>query len=157
MALVRILVDGSGLLRCWPAILPGKERQSPVVQEELIRRLTQYQDICGVPITVAFDGAGPARVADDPLDGGDLEVLFSRIGQTAAQLVGKTAQRLGASGEVLLVVEPLAVPRNVGAKGVQVSGCEEFVRTVSTALEDMECELKKHNDSEDARFRASGF
>jgi predicted RNA-binding protein with PIN domain len=155
MALVRILVDGSGLLRCWPAILPGKERQSPAVQEELIRRLTQYQDICGVPITVAFDGAGPARVADDPLDGGDVEVLFSRIGQTAAQLVGKTAQKMGTSGEVLLVVEPVAGAP--AAKGVQVSGCEEFALTVSAALEEMERELKKHNDSEDARFRASGF
>lgn len=155
MALVRILVDGSGLLRCWPTILPGKERQSSAVQEELIRRLTQYQDICGVPITVVFDGAGSARVAEDPMDGGDVEVVFSRIGQTAAQLVSKTAQRLGASGEVLLVVEPAGGVSE--AKGVQVSGCEEFVRTVSAALEDMERELKKHNDSEGARFRASGF
>lgn len=155
MALVRILVDGSGLLRCWPAILPGKERQSPVVREELIRLLTQYQDLCGVPIAVVFDGSGPARVADDPLATGDLEVLFSRIGQTAAQFAGRTAQKLGASSEVLLVVEPAAGVS--GAKGVQVSGCEEFARTVSAALEDMERELKKHNDSEDARFRASGF
>jgi predicted RNA-binding protein with PIN domain len=155
MALVRILVDGSGLLRCWPTVLPGKERQSSAAQKELIRQLTQYQDVCGVPITVAFDGTGPARVADDPIEGGDVEVLFSRIGQTAAQLVSKTAQRLGASGEVLLVLESVAGAS--GAKGVQVSGCEEFARTVSSALEDMERELKKHNESEDARFRASGF
>ena len=154
MALVRILVDGSGLLRCWPTILPGKERQSPAVQEELIRRLTQYQDICGVPITVAFDGSGSARVADDPLAGGDVEVLFSRIGQTAAQLLGKTVQRLGAGGEVSLVLERAEAS---AVKSVQVSGCEEFARTVSVALEEMERELKKHNESEDARFRASGF
>lgn len=155
MALVRILVDGSGLSRCWLTILPGKERQSPAVREELIRRLTLYQDICGVPITVAFDGVGPARIAEDPMDGGDVEVLFSRVGETAAQLVGKAAKRLGASGEVLLVTESAGGVSEV--KGVQVSGCEEFARTVNAALEDMERELKKHNDSEDARFRASGF
>lgn len=155
MALVRILVDGSGLSRCWLTILPGKERHSPAVREELIRRLTLYQDICGVPITVAFDGAGSARVADDPVEGGDVELVFSRIGQTAAQLVYKMAQKPGAAGEVLLVAE--SVTEILGSKSIQVVGCEEFVHTVSGALEDMERELKKHNDSEDARFRASGF
>lgn len=157
MALVRILVDGSGLSRCWPAILPGKERLSPAVQEELIRRLTQYQDVCGVPITVAFDGGGPARLVDDALAGGAVEVVFSRIGQSAAQVAGKLAHRLAVNGEVLLVVERTAPELSAAGKGVQVADCEEFARTVSAALEEMERELKKHNDSEDARFRASGF
>lgn len=155
MALVRILVDGGGLLRCWPTILPGKDRQCPAVREEIIRRLTLYQDVCGVPLTVAFAGDGPSRVLDEPMEGGDLEVLFSRIGQPAAQLLGKMAQRLAASGDVLLVSDLAAGAAPVN--GIQLSDCEAFVRTVSAALADMERELQQHNESENARFRASGF
>lgn len=156
MALVRILVDGSGLARCWTKVLPGKDRQSPAVVEELVRRLTQYQDICGVPISVAFDGKGAARVADDPMATDGVDVMFSRIGQSPAQVLVKSAQKLGAAGEVSLVVSS-PVLEGSGLKGVQVVSCEEFARSVDTALDEMERDLKKHNDSEDARFRASGF
>ncbi len=71
MALVRILVDGYSLLHGWPDLAPGKPRHSPAAREELIQILIRYQDACGTPITVIFDGAGSKRSTAEPasLDG----------------------------------------------------------------------------------------
>ena len=61
MALVRILVDGYSLLHSWPELAPGKARHSQAARDELIHVLTRYQDACGTPVTVVFDGAGSKR------------------------------------------------------------------------------------------------
>ena len=68
MALVRILVDGYSLLHNWPELAPGRARHSAAARDELIRRLTLYQDATGTPVTVFFDGAGrpPAGQLLDP-------------------------------------------------------------------------------------------
>ena len=58
MALVRILVDGYSLLHNWPELAPGRARHSAAARDELIRRLTLYQDATGTPVTIFFDGAG---------------------------------------------------------------------------------------------------
>ena len=47
MALVRILVDGYSLLHNWPELANGWPRHSAAAREELVRRLTLYQDASG--------------------------------------------------------------------------------------------------------------
>jgi len=78
MALVRILVDGYSLLHNWPELARGEPRHSAAARDELIRRLTLYQDAIQTPITIFFDGGGapsgtpaPARQSER-----DLEVLY---------------------------------------------------------------------------------
>jgi len=52
----------------------------------LIHVLTRYQDAAGTPITVFFDGSGPKRGPREA-QSGDIEVLYSRAGQTAGAAV----------------------------------------------------------------------
>lgn len=52
MALVRILVDGYSLLHKWPELAAGAARHSETAREALVETLTQYQDVCGTPVTV---------------------------------------------------------------------------------------------------------
>ena len=61
MSLVRILVDGFSLLHGWPELVPGQPRHSVTARDTLVMVLTQYQDACGTPITIVFDGRGPHR------------------------------------------------------------------------------------------------
>ena len=60
MPLVRILVDGFSLLHAWPELARGKARHSAAARDELVYALRRYGDSIGTPITVVFDGAGPA-------------------------------------------------------------------------------------------------
>ena len=83
MAVIRILIDGYSLLHSWPELARGRARHSAAARDELIHRLTLYQDAIGTPITVFFDGSGAPNGTPAALSRPELEVLYSRSGQTA--------------------------------------------------------------------------
>jgi predicted RNA-binding protein with PIN domain len=101
MALVRILVDGYSLLHKWPELAPGFPRYSAAARGELIARLTQYRDAIGTPITIFFDGGSAPEGTPKVLSTPELEVLYSKAGQTADQLIERAAYRFTEFGEVL--------------------------------------------------------
>src|SRR5919108_3657655 len=101
MALIRILVDGYSLLHNWPQLAPGKPRHSAAAREELTRVLRQYRDAVGTPITIIFDGAGAPAGTPKTTSTPELEILYSTAGQTADDLIERSAHRLLAYGEVM--------------------------------------------------------
>lgn len=154
MALVRILVDGYSLLHDWPELAPGKPRHSPMAREELINILTQYQDACGTPITIIFDGAGSKRSVDEPESTDAVEILYSRVGQTADQMIERAAHRLRDYGEVLVVTNDFAERDIVQGVGGMTSNCTSFIQTVRSALNEMDSALRRYNEQEQAKFRS---
>src|ERR1019366_8540437 len=101
MALVRILVDGYSLLHNWPELARGRARHSAAARDELIRRLTLYQDASGIPVTIFFDGRGLPNGKPIAASRGSVEVLYSRQGQTADDMIERAAHRFRPYGEVL--------------------------------------------------------
>ena len=155
MALVRILVDGYSLLHNWPELAPGKPRHSAAARDELVHRLTLYRDAIGTPITVVFDGANAdirlSTVESTP----EMEILYSRPGQTADDLIERAAHRLSSYGEVLVVTDDFAERDTVIALGGIASSCLNFIQTVESALAELNDEIKSHNRKERNRFKRS--
>lgn len=152
MALARILVDGYSLLHNWPELAPGAARHSARAREELVQVLTHYHDASGEPITVFFDGAGaPANVPKH--EPGAVEVLFSRAGQTADQMIERAAHRFQAHGEVLVVTDDHAERDTVNGFGGAVASCANFIRMIGGALTELEDELSNYNRQERNRFK----
>ena len=151
MALARILVDGYSLLHQWPALAPGKPRYSLAAREELIHQLTQYHDACGTPITVIFDGAS-GQVAELP-GSPDVEVLYSRSGQTADQMIERAAHRFGRYGEVMAVTDDHAERDTVISLGGSACSCLNFIQTVESTLTEMADDIKHHNRRERHKFQ----
>ncbi len=155
MGLVRILVDGYSLLHKWPELAPGRPRHSAAARGELIHRLTQYHDGCGTPITIVFDGAsGPASAGESPSTP-EVEILYTRVGQTADQLIERAAYRFQSYGEVLVVTDDFAERDTVSAAGGMISSCENFIRTVNSTLADLEHAIKNYNQRERSKFHGS--
>ena len=155
MALVRILVDGFSLLHNWPELAPGKPRHSAAARDELIRILTQYQDAIGTPVTVFFDGAGSPRHAPKAESTAHVEVLYSKAGQTADEMIERAAHRFQPYGEVLAVTDDNAERDTVIALGGLASSCLSFIGSVESALDEMADDLKRHNRTERHRFKRS--
>jgi len=155
MALSRILVDGYSLLHSWPELAPGRPRHSARVREELIFILTRYHDATGTPVTVFFDGAGAPPNMPPPESGPAVEVLFSRAGQTADQMIERAAHRFGDHGEVLVVTDDAAERETVAGLGGLVSSCANFIRLVENALTELQDELRNYNRGERNRFNQS--
>ena len=155
MALARILIDGYSLLHAWPELAPGKARHSAAARDELIRRLTLYRDAIGTPVTIVFDGANAGRGLSAVESTPELEILYSRSGQTADDIIERAAHRLSAYGEVLAVTDDNAERDTVIAMGGMASSCWSFIQTVESALAEMKDEVRDRNRAEQARFRRS--
>jgi len=152
MPLVRILVDGYSLLHNWPELAAGRTRHSAAARDELIQRLTLYQDAIGTPITIFFDGAGALSgtpVADST---SKVEVLYARAGQTADDLIERVAHRFTGYGEVLAVTDDFAERETVLSLGGMASSCRNFIQTVENALAELADDIKHHNRRERHRY-----
>lgn len=155
MALVRILVDGYSLLHNWPELARGKPRHSAAAREELISVLTRYHDASGTPITIFFDGSGaPAGVPKNESNRA-IEVLFSKAGQTADDMIERAAHRFQPYGEVLAVTDDNAERDTVIALGGLASSCLNFIALVESALTELADEVKQHNRTERNRYKRS--
>lgn len=154
MALARIMVDGYSLLHGWPELAPGKPRHSAAAREELVHALTQYRDAIGTPITIVFDGAtGVAAGGGEIKSTPEVEILFSRTGQTADDIIERATFRLRAYGEVLVVTDDHAERDMVIGMGGMAQSCLNFIRAIESARDDLENDLKEHNRRERAKFR----
>ena len=153
MALVRILVDGYSLLHNWPELARGKARHSAAARDELIFTLALYQDAVGTPITIFFDGSGSRGNSLAPHSTHALEVLYSRAGRTADDLIERAAHRFAAYGEVLVVTDDFAERDTVLSLGAMASSCLNFIQSVENALAEQADEIKHHNRRERHRFQ----
>jgi len=152
MALVRILVDGYSLLHAWPDLAAGAPRHSEAARDALVDMLKQYQDACGTPVTVFFDGRGARRTKPKNAAGAAVEVLFSSAGQTADDLIERAAHRFQDYGEVLVVTDDFAERDTVSGFGGSTASCGNFIRMIQNALADLEENLNNHNRNERNRF-----
>ena len=153
MALVRILVDGYSLLHSWPEMAPRRTRHSAAARDELIRLLTLYQDATGTPVTVFFDGRGPSTGRRTASPKSEVEVLYSREGQTADQMIERAVHRFGPYGEVLAVTDDYAERDTVISLGGSAASCWNFIQMVQTALAEIEHVIKHYNRRERHSFR----
>ncbi len=152
MALLRILIDGYSLLHRWPELAEGSPRHSEAARDALIEMLIHYQDACGTPVTVFFDGRSERKTKPKNAAGKSVEVLYSRAGQTADDLIERAAHRFQAYGEVLVVTDDFAERDTVSGLGGSVASCDNFIRMIQNALADLSESLNNHNRTERNRF-----
>ncbi|MEO7677289.1 MAG: NYN domain-containing protein [Verrucomicrobiota bacterium] len=152
MALVRILVDGYSLLHSWPELAPGHARFSAGARNELIHQLTLYRDAIGTPITIVFDGGGAPVGTPAAASTSEMEILYSRAGQTADDIIERVAHRMSPFGEVLAVTDDHAERDTVIAMGGMASSCLNFIQTVENTLADQAMEIKNYNRRERTKF-----
>lgn len=153
MALVRILVDGYSLLHQWPELAPGRARHSAAAREELTSIITHYQDACGTPITIFFDGSGAPPNTPKQHSTPEVEVLFSKAGQTADEMIERAAYRFKAYGEVLVVTNDNAIRDLVIGLGSAAASCDNFIRMIGDTQTDLQADLKHYNRMEQNRYR----
>jgi hypothetical protein len=153
MALMRILVDGYSLLHTWPELAAGSPRHSEAARDALVELLTQYQDACGTPVTIFFDGTGGRRGKPKNNSVRAVEVLFSSGGRTADDLIERAAHRFQDYGEVLVVTDDFAERDTVSGFGGSVASCANFIRMIDQALGSLQEDLNRHNRAARNSFR----
>jgi predicted RNA-binding protein with PIN domain len=155
MALVRILVDGYSLLHAWPELAPREPRYSAAARDELVHVLRLYSDAVNTPVTVVFDGAGHRGARQETDSTPQVEILFSKAGQTADQIIERVTYRMKPFGEVLVVTDDNAERDTVLAMGGLASSCLSFIQGMENALQDLQRDVERYNSNEKRRYKRS--
>jgi predicted RNA-binding protein with PIN domain len=103
---------------------------------------------------VFFDGQsgglGPRTQKTDPKA---VEVLYSKAGQTADDLIERAAYRFRDYGEVLVVTDDHAERDTVQGFGALASSCATFIAQIEGELKQVHLDLKHHNRRERDRYQ----
>jgi uncharacterized protein len=114
---VYLIVDGHSVIFAWPELRKLHARRSSLAREALIKRLRDYQDWTGVRVVVVFDGKG--RKIEATSDPADVQVFYSRTGQTADAIVERLASKYAKRFELMVATSDFLEAETVQACGAE--------------------------------------
>ena len=112
-----LIVDGHSVIFAWPELRKLHTRRSSLAREALIKQLRDYQDWTGARVVVVFDGKGKKTEASS--DPGDVQIFYSRSGQSADAIVERLASKYARRYELMV-----ATSDSMEAETVQACGAE---------------------------------
>ena len=110
-----LIVDGHSVIFALPILRKLHERRPILAREALIKRLRDYQDWTGIPVVVVFDGKGK-RVTESAHPG-DVQVFYSRRGQTADAVIERLASKYAPRFELSVATSDRLEEQTVNACG----------------------------------------
>lgn len=155
--IIRILVDGYSLTHYWQELESGKPRHSETVRNRLIQILRNFQAAHGTPLTLVFDaGLVSKEKRPDETDSNsrEFEILYTKTGQTADEVIERVTHRLSEFGAVVAVTNDRAEQETVRAMGGFAVSCEEFVRKIKITLDEQSKMIRAHNQKEAKAFKS---
>src|SRR5215470_10833141 len=86
-----LIVDGHSIIFAWPELRKLHGRRSSLAREALLKKLRDYQDWTGVHVVAVFDGKG--KKVDATSDPAEVQVFYSRSGQSADSIIERLASK----------------------------------------------------------------
>jgi uncharacterized protein len=112
-----LIVDGHSIIFAWPQLRKLHQRRSSLAREALIKQLQHYQDWTGVPVVIVFDGKGSK--VDTSSDPGDVQIVYSRRGQTADAIIERLASKYAERFDLRVATSDLREAETVHASGAE--------------------------------------
>jgi predicted RNA-binding protein with PIN domain len=126
-----LIVDGHSVIFAWPKLRRFHAHRSSLAREALIKQLRDYQDWTGVRVVVVFDGRGnKVEAASEP---GDVQVFYSRSGQSADAIIERLASKYGKRFELTVATSDSAEAETVHACGAEWISPEGLRRLLANA------------------------
>jgi uncharacterized protein len=129
-----LIVDGHSVIFAWPELRKLHVRRSSLAREALIKRLRDYQDWTGVSVVVVFDGKG--RKIEATSDPADVQVFYSRKGQTADAIIERLASKYAKRFELMVATSDSMEAETVQACGAEWISPEALRGLLSSARRD---------------------
>jgi predicted RNA-binding protein with PIN domain len=126
-----LIVDGHSVIFAWPELRKLHARRSSLAREALIKRLRDYQDWTGVHVVIVFDGKG--RKIDATSDPADVQVFYSRTGQTADAIIERLASKYAKRFELMVATSDSMEGETVEACGAEWISPEALRGLLSSA------------------------
>jgi uncharacterized protein len=112
-----LIVDGHSIIFAWPELQRLHARRSELARETLIKQLRDYQDWTGVRVVVVFDGKG--KRIDATSHRGEVQIFYSRGGQTADAIIERLASKYAKRFELMVATSDSMEGETVEACGAE--------------------------------------
>jgi uncharacterized protein len=136
-----LIVDGHSIIFAWPELLALQRRSGAAAREDLIKILTEYQDLSGVNVVVVFDGKGE-RI-NEVTEPGGIQIFYSNAGRTADEIVERLVAKYGHKHAITVATADLLEQQTVISFGGQSVGSEGLRRRIEDARADFATEMKR--------------
>ena len=117
-----LIVDGHSVIFAWPELRELHQRRTSLARDALVRKLRDYQDWTGVRAIVVFDGRGSA--VDVSAEPGEIQIFYSRAGQTADSVVERLASKYGSQYRLLVATSDYLEQETASACGAECISAE---------------------------------
>ena len=117
-----LIVDGHSVIFTWPELRDLHGRRSSLARDALVRKLRDYQDWTGVRVVVVFDGRGSD--VDAIAEPGEIQIFYSRAGQTADSIVERLASKYGSEFRLLVATSDYLEQETAAACGAECISAE---------------------------------
>ena len=136
-----LLVDAHSVIFTWPELRALHHRRMSLARDELIKRLTQYQDVSDYHVIAVFDGKG-AKTSDDSQDGG-IQIFYSSAKATADSIIERLVAKYGSTHDLTVVTNDHLEQQTTTTFGALAVSVESFLQWMSDADKKIAKELKK--------------
>ena len=117
-----LIVDGHSVIFAWPELRKLHAKRTSLARDVLIRELRDYQDWSGTQVSVVFDGKGRSvTITSDP---GEIQVFYSREGQTADSIIERLASKYGEKFKLLVATSDVLEQETAAACGAECISAE---------------------------------
>jgi uncharacterized protein len=117
-----LIVDGHSVIFAWPELREMHQRRTSLARDALVRQLREYQDWTGVHVVVVFDGRGAA--VDASAEPGEIQIFYSRAGQTADSIVERLASKYASQYRLLVATDDYLEQETASACGAECVSAE---------------------------------
>ena len=137
-----LLVDGHSVIFAWPDLQKLHARRTAVARDELVKRLTAYQDASGVRVVAVFDGKGvSANEASEP---GGIQIFYSGAGQTADEIVERLVAKYASKHEMSVATDDHMERQTAETFGAIAVSTEHLRAVLDEAAGDLSRRIKRH-------------
>ena len=129
-----LIVDGHSVIFAWPELRKLHARRSSLARETLVKQLRDFQDWTGVRVVVVFDGKG--RKIETTSGPAEVQVFYSRTGQTADAIIERLASKYAKRFELMVATSDSFEAETVAACGAEWLSPEALRGLLSSARRD---------------------
>ena len=137
-----LLVDAHSVIFACPELLALHRRNMEAAREQLIQRLTAYQDATGVHVVVVFDGKG-ARHSQEKIPGG-VQVFYSGSNGTADQIVERLVAKYGQEHDMTVATNDHLEQQTAITFGGLAISVDALLKLLDEADSDVRRRIKQH-------------
>ena len=130
-----LIVDGHSMIFAWDDLRQLHESSTLAARQELIRRMTSYQDVTAERVALVFDGKGETTSSDH--EQGGIQIFYSPAGITADQIIERLAGKYAQQRNLTIASRDRGVLDTCsafGANTISAKALHELLERANTRL-----------------------